>query len=905
MISIRDCFSSFLLYFSDANNEDFHRRIAQLQSEVSALSNARANLAFERDTLQTEKQMLISAHDAKVKEVDGELSAMLVHLTEVTEEAAANEERVHNLTAKTYALEQIASTKDREIASLRASLDAANAQSSDNVQQLRGEMVQKEQEVLQLLDSVARARRGKPFATTRLDAPANAGSSELVCNVPARCLSGMLVVIGDGNDNEEERHIVGFASILVDHPLSHAHPVGTIVTIYDPNQLVHTSNLAAVTTELQEQRQQLAQVEIQLREQAAEYQRYQDEADRATLATLAQHSAQVEDFQCLLARSYEERDKITAGNVEYQRQLATTQIANVEASVVAEERDKLRRELERTKTSLADVTSEFQTYQEQMMRSVGEAKMTQIRESAVSEQLRNEVEDLQRQVAIHVSEVDRVTAEREALQKEKDAMGRDTDAELQKLRVRLAEMTMSLAALQSEKQMLASLHDAKVKEVDGELSAMLVHLTEVTEEAAANEERVHNLTAKTYALEQIASTKDREIASLRASLDAANAQSSDNVQQLRGEMVQKEQEVLQLLDSVARARRGKPFATTRLDAPANAGSSELVCNVPARCLSGMLVVIGDGNDNEEERHIVGFASILVDHPLSHAHPVGTIVTIYDPNQLALASHSKDAATLQNLKAECHEKNDNIALLTSKIGEIEKQIDTYSTMAAAKAADKSNARREIEAMKQRLANANDENAALSKKCGDIQASGIAGKAARDKLILELETKLASHSKDAAALRDLQAECCEKDDNIALLTSKIGEIEKQIVAMAMAKADAIDGRREIEAMKQQLEFLIQQIDKAREENQRMSARSALNKDEIASLHQHLDEANQQLDAQMAENGRLATTITSIRKLEAEAVLEEERRISDLESRHMVCILHSIHCTLRLQSLHETHY
>ena len=539
MISIRDCFSSFLLYFSDANNEDFHRRIAQLQSEVSALSNARANLAFERDTLQTEKQMLISAHDAKVKEVDGELSAMLVHLTEVTEEAAANEERVHNLTAKTYALEQIASTKDREIASLRASLDAANAQSSDNVQQLRGEMVQKEQEVLQLLDSVARARRGKPFATTRLDAPANAGSSELVCNVPARCLSGMLVVIGDGNDNEEERHIVGFASILVDHPLSHAHPVGTIVTIYDPNQLVHTSNLAAVTTELQEQRQQLAQVEIQLREQAAEYQRYQDEADRATLATLAQHSAQVEDFQCLLARSYEERDKITAGNVEYQRQLATTQIANVEASVVAEERDKLRRELERTKTSLADVTSEFQTYQEQMMRSVGEAKMTQIRESAVSEQLRNEVEDLQRQVAIHVSEVDRVTAEREALQKEKDAMGRDTDAELQKLRVRLAEMTMSLAALQSEKQMLASLHDAKVKEVDGELSAMLVHLTEVTEEAAANEERVHNLTAKTYALEQIASNKDREIASLRTSLD--------DMHQLRGEMAQK---VQHLQDSV-------------------------------------------------------------------------------------------------------------------------------------------------------------------------------------------------------------------------------------------------------------------------------------------------------------------------------------------------------------------
>ena len=51
----------------------------------------------------------------------------------------------------------------------------------------------------------------------------------------------------------------------------------------------------------------------------------------------------------------------------------------------------------------------------------------------------------------------------------------------------------------------------------------------------------------------------------------------------------------------------------------------------------MLVVIGEGYDDEEERHIAGFASILVDRPLSHTHPAGTPITIYDPKQLALTS----------------------------------------------------------------------------------------------------------------------------------------------------------------------------------------------------------------------------------------------------------------------------
>ena len=84
-------------------------------------------------------------------------------------------------------------------------------------------------------------RRDKPFATTQLDVPVKAGSSELYCNVPAGCMAGMVVVIGEGLDNEEQRLISGFASILIDQPLTHAHPIGTPITIYDPKHLSSTS----------------------------------------------------------------------------------------------------------------------------------------------------------------------------------------------------------------------------------------------------------------------------------------------------------------------------------------------------------------------------------------------------------------------------------------------------------------------------------------------------------------------------------------------------------------------------------------------------------------------------------------------------------------------------------------
>ena len=242
------------------------------------------------------------------------------------------------------------------------------------------------------------------------------------------------------------------------------------------------------------------------------------------------------------------------------------------------------------------------------------------------------------------------------------------------------------------------------------------------------------------------------------------------------------------------------------------------------------------------------------------------------------------------------------------------------------ADEVSSQTEVDALKQQLA-------VLNKKCGDIQTSGIAAKAARDKLISELEVNaalaasaaLASHSKDAEMIRKLQVELSEKDNNIAVLTSKIGEVEKQIeiystmalqeksgfnqrekdlkasvkisndelaamtkkqtdlmVEIAVAKANEIDSRRAIEHLKQQL-------DGVNDEYQRMAARNKLNSDEIASLHEHLDEANQRLNAQVSENGILAATLSGIRKLETQATLEEERRRSDLESRHMVYPAH----------------
>ena len=129
------------------------------------------------------------------------------------------------------------------------------------------------------------------------------------------------------------------------------------------------------------------------------------------------------------------------------------------------------------------------------------------------------------------------------------------------------------------------------------------------------------------------------------------------------------------------------------------------------------------------------------------------------------------------------------------------------------------------------------------------------------------------------KDLKASVKISNDELAAMTKKQTDL---MVEIAVAKANEIDSRRAIEHLKQQL-------DGVNDEYQRMAARNKLNSDEIASLHEHLDEANQRLNAQVSENGILAATLSGIRKLETQATLEEERRRSDLESRHMVYPAH----------------
>ena len=182
--------------------------------------------------------------------------------------------------------------------------------------------------------------------------------------------------------------------------------------------------------------------------------------------------------------------------------------------------------------------------------------------------------------------------------------------------------------------------EERLLEKEKEREALVSMQTEAEEEAGRGRAERQTLADRCAALkQQIADFEKQQQAdaSARQALEAHLQSKEDLLGESAKRAAKDDAEIIQLK---ARVRRGKPFATTKLDAPVKAGASELQCNVPAGCLPGMLVVIGEGLDDEEERHISGFASILVDHPLSHTHPVGTPINIYDPNQLSLTSANK-------------------------------------------------------------------------------------------------------------------------------------------------------------------------------------------------------------------------------------------------------------------------
>ena len=184
------------------------------------------------------------------------------------------------------------------------------------------------------------------------------------------------------------------------------------------------------------------------------------------------------------------------------------------------------------------------------------------------------------------------------------------------------------------------LAEGRLLEKEKEIESLVLLQAKAEEEAGRGHVERQTIMDQCSALKQ-------QIADLKGQLQAdalvRQALESDleSKENLLGESAKRTtQDEVQINHLKARVRRGKPFATVILDAVVKAGTNELQCKVPAGCMAGMLVVIGEGLDDEEERLISGFASILIDQPLSHAHPVGTPITIYDPNQLALTSANK-------------------------------------------------------------------------------------------------------------------------------------------------------------------------------------------------------------------------------------------------------------------------
>ena len=91
----------------------------------------------------------------------------------------------------------------------------------------------------------------------------------------------------------------------------------------------------------------------------------------------------------------------------------------------------------------------------------------------------------------------------------------------------------------------------------------------------------------------------------------------------------------------------------------------------------MLVVVGEGQENEEERLISEFASIIVHQPLLYPHRVGTVLTIYDPNHLSKQPPLSPSQQPSSHGAPRGEKNiRGVSLAREKIALAQKSSRSY-------------------------------------------------------------------------------------------------------------------------------------------------------------------------------------------------------------------------------------
>ena len=253
-------------------------------------------------------------------------------------------------------------------------------------------------------------------------------------------------------------------------------------------------------------------------------------------------------------------------------------------------------------------------------------------------------------------------------------------------------------------------------------------------------------------------------------------------------------------------------------------------------MPGMLVVIGEGISNDDERCISGLGSILVDRPLSRAYPIGTLITIYDPAHAALTKR------ISELEAQGVSTNDELVSAQAAMAKLEvahKQAN--DKLASTNAA----ANKEIESLKNQLASQQGNSAELnvqlkqaSNKNALLHSSNdelVTAKAALEKQIESLKSQ---SKKDVGELSNVQNRLVEVEARLQKSNDEVAAMTRtnaELTSLSAATKAATD--KEIESLKKQLAN--QQVSASKEAAE-MTATLRSSNDEINALKKSLETA-----------------------------------------------------------------
>ena len=311
-------------------------------------------------------------------------------------------------------------------------------------------------------------------------------------------------------------------------------------------------------------------------------------------------------------------------------------------------------------------------------------------------------------------------------------------------------------------------------------------------------------------------------------------------------------------------------------------------------MPGMLVVIGQGFNNEDERCIAGFASILVDQPLSRSYPTGTLITIYDPNHVALTKRIGD------LEAKGGRTNDELVSMQTAMAKLEvthKQAnDKFASTNAAMT-------QEIETLKTQLASqqgnsaelnvqlqqANDKNALLFRTNNELVA-------AKGDLTKQIESLMAQSIKDVDLISNVQKRLVEVEAMLQKSNDKVAAMTKstaELTSKSAATQAATD--KEIESLKKQLAN--QQTTSSKEATETTAALRCSN-DEIHALKKSLEtikaaktvlereksEVDGQNRASLDEIVVLQKQLTDLQSFSAARIVDLEEQLKNGNAQYM---------------------